>query len=280
MRSVRVHEHESTFSGRDLRGLGALRFLHPPGTFAPTPASRIGLEAIRKNRRLLAGIGMDWGTGTGCLAIAAARIPSVKRVVGLDISPANVAAARRNARANGVEDKTEFLVSDSYLPRSPADRRRLQRLRGKVDFLLANPPSSEGDDGFGFRREVLLGARDYLVDGGAVFLNVSAQYGRRRVEGLCDHGFSHHGTLASTGWVPFDLSRDDLLGCLVLYAEEERRGGLKYAFRHPGSRSRRSFDAVFALAHFDATGESPLTKWQVRLFRYRPAGAPRNGGAR
>jgi ribosomal protein L11 methylase PrmA len=61
-------------------------------------------------------VGLDWGCGSGCLAIAAATIPAVRRVVGLDIVEASIDVARSNAARNGVADKTVFMRSDSYAP--------------------------------------------------------------------------------------------------------------------------------------------------------------------
>ena len=142
-----------------------------------------------------------------------------------------------------------------------------------MDFILANPPSSEGDDGFGYRRVVLRGARIFLVPGGVVFLSVSYQYGMSRVERLCQDapGFEYRGVLASTDWVPFDLNRPDLLHCSHLYADEERRGGFEYAFRHP--RHEQTMTAQAALAHYEQTGDSPLSKWQTHLFIFKPSSA-------
>lgn len=44
----------------------------------------------------------------------------------------------------------------------------MDSLHGGVDFVLSNPPSSQGDDGFGFRREVLRG-REFLKKGGKAY---------------------------------------------------------------------------------------------------------------
>jgi SAM-dependent methyltransferase len=248
--------------------LGELRIRHPSGTFALTPASLIALEAIGKHKELLKGTGLDWGSGTGCLAIAAARIPAVQNIVGLEIAEANVAIARENALQNGVADKVIFLHSDSYTPFYPADRAILDSLRNKVHFILANPPSSEGDDGFGYRRLVLRGASNFLAPGGVVFLSVSYQYGTTRVKRLGQEvpGFAYRGVLASTDWVPFDLGRPDLLHCLRLYANEERRGGWAYTFQHPDGDGEQTMTAQEALAHFQKTGQSPLSKWQSHWF--------------
>jgi SAM-dependent methyltransferase len=250
--------------------LGAMEILHPAGTFAPSPASVIAVRAIAENQKLLAGIGIDWGCGTGCLAIAAARIAAVRNVVGLDIVEANVASARSNAASNGVAEKTEFMVSDSYTPASAADCRRLDSLRGKVDFIVANPPASAGDDGFGYRRVVLEGAQAFLSAGGVVFLNISLQYGPERLTRLVEDvpGFLHRRAIASTAWVPFDLSRPDLLECLEEYAREESRGGLEYSFTSADLAGSEMMNARSALAHFRDSGQSPLSKWQTHLFEF------------
>ena len=76
-----------TTLGDDLtHGLGEIRLLHPPGATPITPASMISIEAIGGHGHLLEGIGIDWGSGGGCLSIIAARTPCVDRVVGLEIS--------------------------------------------------------------------------------------------------------------------------------------------------------------------------------------------------
>ena len=66
--------NETTLPGPMMAGLGDVRILHPPGTFALSPASLISVQAIVGNQGLLKGIGLDWGTGSGCLAITAARV--------------------------------------------------------------------------------------------------------------------------------------------------------------------------------------------------------------
>ncbi len=252
-------------------GLGEILLHHPPGTFAPTPASLISLRAIGTHSQRLRGIGIDWGSGTGCLSIAAARIPAVDTVLGLEIGPENVRAGSENAVRNGVAEKVAFLVSDSYEPISPRDRDRLAGLHGKVSFLLANPPASGSGDGFEFRRRVLNGARDFLSPGGVVFLSISSQYGEQRILQLERDapGFVYRSLLASTDWVPFDLARPDLLECLRLYAVVEEMGGQVYAFKCP-SAVNVLLDARGALRRFEATGESPLSRWQTHLFQYQP----------
>lgn len=266
-------------SARFAAPFGDLDILHPPPAFAPTPASRIAVQAIADHASLLAGDGIDWGCGVGLLAIAAARIPAVTQVIGLDIDAANVAIARQNAARNGVAAKTAFWTADSYRPLPPEGRAALAALVGRCRFILANPPASEGDDGFGFRRRVLAEGAPFLAPGGVVFLNISAQYGQERIARLLIEapGFAHGGVLSSSDWTPFDLQRPDLLRNLHDYAAEERRGGLRlrYSFGDPQALAGPSPDAMLdartALARYHATGESPLSQWQVHLFHYRRA---------
>ena len=265
-----AHSEETTLAADKTYGLGPIEIKHPPGTFALTPASLISLQAIGNHQHLLHGIGLDWGSGAGCLAIAAAKIPAVRQVFGLDISEANIDAALQNARLNKVQDKTNFMHADSYQPFVATDRKTIEKIKSRVNFVLANPPSSEGDDGFEFRRIVLRDAREYLADDGIVFLSISSQYGTARIKGLERDapGFKHEGLLASTELVPFDLARPDLMHCLEAYAQEEAKGGLQYAFANCQDPDA-TINAESSLALYRQTGQSPLSKWQTHLFGYR-----------
>lgn len=274
-----MSREKSILSDELTRGLGNLEIHHPPGTFALTPASLIAVEAISRNQDRFQGRGLDWGSGAGVLAIAAARISGVREVVGLEVEPANVEIARVNAERNGVGGKARFLLADSYEPLDRSGRVVLADLERAVDFIVANPPSSSpADDGFGFRRAVIRGAGRFLKTGGIVALSVSRQYGTSRLMGLLDLDptLDYAGVLASTDWVPFDMTREDLLMDVKSYAAEEERGGLPYAFRHP-EHPGRELTARGALEHFQCTGESPLSRWQSHLFvrARRPTGPPR-----
>jgi hypothetical protein len=71
------------------------------------------------------------------------------------------------------------------------------------------------------------------------------------------------GVLASSELVPFNLARADLLENLQDFRAEEARGGLAYEFP---TENGRELTATEALAHFNATGQSPLTRWRVQGF--------------
>ncbi|MCE5189716.1 MAG: class I SAM-dependent methyltransferase [Eubacteriales bacterium] len=270
IREIDTGNTESVLDETLTRGLGSLCFFHPAGTFSVTPASDILFRAIVEKKDALHGIGIDWGSGVGCQAILAARIPAVKTVYGLEISEKNIQAAIQNAKENKVERKVRFILSDSYDPYCEIEKREVSALKGKVDFIVSNPPSSEGDDGFGFRRIVLNGAREFLKRNGVVLLNVSFQYGAERVRSLVERipGFQHLGVAASTQIVPFDLSRPDLLTCLKNYAKEEQNGGMKYTFYLGQNEEDGISNACRALRDYEDSGAIPYTKWQTQMFEY------------
>jgi len=70
--------------------------------------TRLCLAAIEKHFR--GGSFLDVGTGTGVLAIAAARLSPTARVEACDTDALAVEVAEENARRNGVEGRIEFRV--------------------------------------------------------------------------------------------------------------------------------------------------------------------------
>jgi len=255
----------------NIGSLAPVPIRQPPGTFALTPASLITAKAISDHQELLAGVGIDWGCGTGCLTIVAAKIGTVRQVIGLDLCKSNVIAALENAVLNSVTAKTTFVQADSYIPLDAADIELLDGLRGIVDFIVANPPGSEAADGLEPRRAVLSGAVEFLRPGGIVLVQISRQYGETRIRQLANgvSGLEFEAMFASTPWVEFDLARPDLIRLLEVYVEEERRGGPNYTFGDPRNGGFTHITAAEAADLFRASGLSPLSKWQVQLYRYR-----------
>ncbi len=73
----------------------------------------------------------DVGTGSGIIAIAAAKHLPKARVTAIDVSPAALAIARGNAETHHLADRIEFLQGD-LLAAAPAEQR--------FDFVVSNPP--------------------------------------------------------------------------------------------------------------------------------------------
>lgn len=126
---------------------------------------------------------LDFGTGSGCLAIAlAAKFPAAQ-VVALDISEAALAAARANAAQNQVAERIQFFCGDGFaaLPEGTL-----------FDLIVSNPPyipTAEiatlqpevrdfdprgaldgGADGLDFYRRLAREAREFLRPGGKIML--------------------------------------------------------------------------------------------------------------
>jgi ribosomal protein L11 methyltransferase len=73
---------------------------------------------------------LDLGTGSGVLAIAAARVLN-RRVLATDIDPVSVVIAKRNAALNGVGDKVTAIVADGM-------GHGVIRAKAPYDLVLAN----------------------------------------------------------------------------------------------------------------------------------------------
>lgn len=100
---------------------------------------------------------LDFGTGSGCLAIALAVKCPRSRVYGMDVSGEALEVARQNAAHHQVADRIEFVAGDGFavLP---------SQLR--FDLIVSNPPYIPSDEVAELPPEV----RDYeplvALDGG------------------------------------------------------------------------------------------------------------------
>lgn len=72
---------------------------------------------------------VDVGTGSGCIAVALAVHLPEAIVYAIDISPAALATARRNAERHGVAERVRLMAGDVLSPRP-----------GPVDLIVSNPP--------------------------------------------------------------------------------------------------------------------------------------------
>jgi release factor glutamine methyltransferase len=129
---------------------------------------------------------VDVGTGTGILALAAARAGALS-VVAVDINPAAVEAAQENARINGVGDRVTAILSD-LLSAVPRER--------DFDVIISSPPSFPGEPrniadrawhaGPDYRdiADLFEQARARLAPGGAMYLLLSSDSDLARLGAL------------------------------------------------------------------------------------------------
>ncbi len=100
---------------------------------------------------------LDFGTGSGCLAIVVAAHCPDAQVWALDVSPEALAVARANAERHGVDGRIEFCEGDgrNALPGEEA-----------FDLVLANPPYIPTDELPALQTEVREHDPALALDGG------------------------------------------------------------------------------------------------------------------
>jgi release factor glutamine methyltransferase len=147
----------------------------------------------------------DVGTGSGVIAVCAAKYVPTAQVTAIDISPAALAVARRNAEKHSVADRIEFLESNLFANVS-AER--------SFDYIASNPPYVEadameklprdildhepqlalnaGDSGLAVIAPLIEQAATRLKPGGALFIEVSP-FNVSKAEKLLDTGGLNRG---------------------------------------------------------------------------------------
>jgi len=128
-----------------------LEFEVTPDVLIPRPETehvievaldRLALRDLRsKHSQNLTGEGLlfaDIGTGSGCIAVALAKEFLAAQIYALEISPAALAVAQRNAARLGFADRIRFLESNLFSAlHEPQVSGRESRL---FDLIASNPP--------------------------------------------------------------------------------------------------------------------------------------------
>jgi release factor glutamine methyltransferase len=129
----------------------SLPFRVTPAVLIPRPETEHLLEALLDLTLPRAPLVLDLGTGSGCLAIAAARELPGARLHASDADGAALAVARGNAARHSVLGRVTFLHGDLFVP---LEGRGLER---GFDAIVSNPPYIPEADLAGLEPEV----RDY-----------------------------------------------------------------------------------------------------------------------
>lgn len=112
----------------------SLKFAVTPDVLIPRPETEFLVVALLDHAKPRAGEPLaiaDVGTGSGILAVCAAKHLPQCRVTAVDVSPAALRVAAQNAAAHGVAERIELLESDLFAG-VPSERR--------FDFIVSNPP--------------------------------------------------------------------------------------------------------------------------------------------
>jgi release factor glutamine methyltransferase len=192
-----------------------LDFEVTPDVLIPRPETELLVESALK---LLGGtdapLVCDVGTGSGCVAVALLHRRRDARAYALDLSPAALAVAARNAARHGVSERATLLVSDCFDALEAAEHKgTLFRM------ILSNPPYVAEEDLSGLQREV----RDHeprvaLTPGGdglSVIRRLVAEAPRHLAPGghlLFEIGFNQHervrGLIDARVWTLLDIQED------------------------------------------------------------------------
>lgn len=129
---------------------------------------------------------LDMCTGSGCIIISLAKLESLKKAVGVDISEKALSIALKNAEQHKV--KVEFIESDLFA-----------NVEGMYDVIISNPPyiptkdieklmaevkdhepiiALDGDkDGLSFYKRIGNVINEYLAPNGYIFLEIGYDQG-------------------------------------------------------------------------------------------------------
>ncbi len=110
-----------------------------PRVFIPRPETEeLVLRAVSRLHPVLSSpqrlIVIDFGTGSGCIAIALARMFPRLKILAVDSSPAALEVCRLNCYRLRVASRIRTILASDF------SHPQLARLRGKVTLLISNPP--------------------------------------------------------------------------------------------------------------------------------------------
>ena len=177
-----------------------LEFIVNPAVLIPRPETQLLVEYVTQRIRAdQPATIVDVCTGSGCIAVAIARLRPHARVIATDLSGPALNVARQNAIRLGVSERITWLEGDLLGPLAE------QELEGQVDVIVSNPPYIPeldwatlqpevklfeprsalvaGPQGTELHERLLREASRYLSPGGAVIMEIGTGQARamRRV---------------------------------------------------------------------------------------------------
>jgi len=115
----------------------SLSFQVTPDVLIPRPETELLVVRALDLAKLISDLpspSPDVGTGSGVLAVCCAKHLPNCSVVAVDVSPAAIEIAKKNAARHEVAAQIEWICSDLFAGRPVA---------AEFDLILSNPPSSE-----------------------------------------------------------------------------------------------------------------------------------------
>ncbi|MFQ5444030.1 MAG: peptide chain release factor N(5)-glutamine methyltransferase, partial [Nitrospinales bacterium] len=185
----------------------SMEFKVTPAVLIPRPETEIlierFLETARKENDTKQMRVLDVGTGSGNIAVVAAKERPLCRVTALDISTSALTIARENARRYGVLNRIQFVESDLW-------ENLTAEVENNFDFILSNPPYIDplqfpdlmrdvrdyeprqallgGSEGLEFYRRLVPGACARLRPGGYLFMEIGLDQAEQVTRIIQTHG--------------------------------------------------------------------------------------------
>lgn len=168
-----------------------LEFDVNPAVLIPRPETELLVEYVAQRipAERQATI-VDACTGSGCIAVALARLRPRARVIAIDLSSPSLAVARQNATRHEVCGRITWLEGDLLRPLGE------QEMEGRIDLIVSNPPYIAeadwatlqpevrlfeprgalvaGPQGTELHERLLQEASRYLSPGGALIMEIGA----------------------------------------------------------------------------------------------------------
>jgi release factor glutamine methyltransferase len=192
----------------------SLDFLVTPDVLIPRPETELLVEtALRLLDEGQAGEAFvcDVGTGSGCIPVAILHERGNVRAVGLDISPAALSVASRNAARHDVLNRLSLIASDCFMA--------LDERQARFDLIVSNPPYvaaaaleglqrevrdheprvalTPGPDGLKIIRRLLTDSKGFLKPGGHLLLEIGY-----------DQHEAVHQSIDTRAWQLLDIHKD------------------------------------------------------------------------
>ncbi len=180
-----------------------LRILLNEGTLIPRPETEELVHLIIKENKGFSGKIVDFGSGSGCIAIALAANIKGAEVSGIDISEKATEKAKENAALNGV--KVNFITGDMLNPdirslqhtgiivSNPPYVRESEKALMHSNVLDYEPPSAlfvSDTDPLKFYISLVNTAKKILLPGGKIYFEINEALGDDMTDLLLSSGFS------------------------------------------------------------------------------------------
>lgn len=197
-----------------------LQSLVPPHQCASTSGSCVCNGSVRP-------LAIDFGTGSGCLAIVLAVACPQAQIIAVDVSEAALDVARENALKHNVADRIRFVCADS-----------LSALGGqaKADLVITNPPYIPSDQIPTLQPEISQYEPRVALDGGSDGLAVLTRLAHEAHAVLRDGGLlmtefgdgqetALYEMFTRAGWHAVEIKPDESGRPRFLLARHRESGG-------------------------------------------------------